>query len=110
MSDDTLSNQYSKDLEAVYEQNTKPVTITLTAIEVFAIVSAVEVSEIAVPASSDLLACAKAAAKKMQVCLDPNSSLFLHLKNGGDLEKSNSFSGENFLDTDFPLEKFNSYD
>jgi|SRR4028119_2284469 len=110
MSDDTLENEYSKDVDATYERNTKPVTIKLTAIEVFAIVSAVQISENAIPELSPLGACAKEAAKKMHDCLDPNSLLSLHLNKGWDLEESNSFSGSNFPAEDFPLEGFISYD
>ena len=103
MSDDTLRDEYSKDLKATYERNTKPVTITLTAIEVFAIVSGVQLAQSVMPKLSPLANCAKEAAKKMHDHLDPNSLLALHLKEGWDLEKSNSSSGRNFPAEDFPL-------
>jgi len=110
MSDDTLKDEYSKDMKATYERNTKPVTITLTAIEVFAIVSAVQFSESVIPELSSLGACAKEVAKKMHHCLDPNSLLFLHLDKGWNLEKSNNSSGRNFPAEDFPPERIISYD
>jgi hypothetical protein len=38
-------NEFSKDIIATQTQNLKPVTITLTAIEVFAVVSAVQFAD-----------------------------------------------------------------
>lgn len=75
-------DEFNKDLYATYEQNTKTVTITLTAIEVFAIVSAVQLSEHEIPALGPLMDCAKKSAKKMHACLDPNSLLSQHLNRG----------------------------
>jgi hypothetical protein len=107
--DDTSSIEYIKDLEATYERNTKPVTITLTAIEVFAIVSTIQIAKVAISELGSMGGCAQEAAKKMHDHLDPNSLLFLHLNEGWDLEKSNSSSGVNFPAEDFPLEEFTSY-
>jgi len=107
MSGDTVKDEYSKDLEATYKRNTKPVTITLTAIEVFAIVSAVQVADGVIPESSSLGKCAKDAAKKMQDCMDSNSLLYKHLNESWDSETSNIQSSGNFLKTS-PTERFTS--
>jgi hypothetical protein len=104
------NDEFSKDLLATQRRNLKPVTVTLTAIEVFAIVSAVQISENAIPELSSLGACAKEAAKKMQDCLDPDSLLFLHLNKGWDLEESYISSGGNLSAEDFPPEGFTDYD
>ena len=85
----------------------KPVTITLTEIEVFAIVSAVQLAESVMPKLSNFGNCAKDAAKKMHDCLDSNSVLFQHLNKGWNLETSNNQSSINFLETS-PLEGFTS--
>ncbi len=81
-------NEFSKDMEATYARNTKPVTIMLTAIEVFAIVSVVQASENVNPALSSFGKCAQEAAKKMHDCLDPDSLLALHLNKAWDGEKN----------------------
>ena len=86
MTGNTTEDEFCKSLDATYAQNTKPVTITLTAIEVFAIVSVVQISENAIPALSSLGDCAQEAAKKMHACLDQNSLLAQHLNKGWDLE------------------------
>jgi hypothetical protein len=100
--------EFSKDLIATQTRNSKPVTITLTAIEVFAVVSAVQFAESIIPKSSPLGNCAKDAAKKMHDCLDSNSLLSQHLNKswGGDV--SNNFSSGNFPPESSPLEGFES--
>jgi predicted DNA-binding transcriptional regulator YafY len=60
----------------------KLITITLTEIEIFAIVSAVQLAESVMPELSDLGSCAKDAAKKMHECMDSNSVLYQHLNKG----------------------------
>ena len=81
-------NECSKDIDATYARNTKPVTVTLTAIEIFAVVSAVQASENANPALSPLGGCAQEAARKMHDCLDPNSLLSLQLNKAWNGEKN----------------------
>ena len=78
-------NEYSKDLMATVERNTKPVTITFTAIEIFAIVSTIQVADAEneiIPKNSPLCSYAKEVAKKMHDHLDPNSLLSLQLNEG----------------------------
>jgi hypothetical protein len=79
MSGDTANNEYNKGLQATYARNTKPVTITLTAIEVFAVVSVIQASEKTNPALTSLGRCAEEAARKMHGCLEADSQLSLHL-------------------------------
>jgi hypothetical protein len=88
--------EFSKDLTATRTRNLKPVTITLTAIEVFAVVSAVQLAESTISKSSPLGKCAKDAAKKMHNCLDLNSLLSQHLSQGWGGDVSNIFSSGNF--------------
>jgi len=109
MNGDTAKNEFSKDLIATIAteaRNTKPVTITLTAIEVFAIVSTIQIAKVAISELGSMGGCAKDAAKKMHYCLDPKSLLFLHLNEGWDLGKSDNFEGKNFPAEDFSLEGF----
>ena len=84
--------EFSKDIIATQTRNLKPVTITLTAIEVFAVVSAVQFAESIIPESSSLGKCAITAAKKMHDCLESNSLLSQHLNQGWGGEGSNNFS------------------
>jgi hypothetical protein len=100
--------EFSKDLIATQTRNLKPVTITLTAIEVFAVVSAVQLAKSVIPELSSLGNCAKDAAKKMHSCMDSNSLLYQHLNQGWDLEISNRFSSGNFPPENSPLEGFKS--
>jgi hypothetical protein len=104
----TEETEFSKDLIATQTRNAKTVTITLTAIEVFAVVNAVEFAVSLNPKSSLLGKCAKDAAKKMYDCLDPNSLLSQHLKKiwGGDV--SYNFSSGNLPHESSPLEGFES--
>ena len=87
MNGDTAKNEFSKDLIATEARNTKQVTITLTEIEVFAIVSTLQLAKVGFYESGSIGECAKDAAKKMHDCLDPNSLLFLQLNKGWDLKK-----------------------
>jgi hypothetical protein len=98
--------EFSKDLIATQTRNLKPVTITLTAIEVFAVVSAVQFAESVIPESSPLGKCAKDAAKKMHDCLDLNSLLSQYLNKGWGGEVSHNFSSGNFPTESSPLEGF----
>jgi len=98
--------EFSKDLIATLTRNTKPVTITLTAIEVFALVSAVQFAESIIPNSSSLGKCAKDAAKKMHDCLDSNSLLSQHLNENWDGDVSHNFLSGNFPTESSPLEGF----
>lgn len=91
MSGDTMKDEFSKDLIATQARNLQPVTLTLTAIEIFAIVSTVQAAEgenAIIPKRSPLDNFAKEVAKKMHRCLDPKSLLFLHLKEGWKLGES----------------------
>ena len=81
----------------------KSVTITLTEIEPFAIISAVQLAESVMPELSDLGNYAKDTAKKMHDCMDTNSLLYQHLNKGWNSETSNNQSFINFLETS-PLE------
>jgi hypothetical protein len=63
----------------------KLITITLTEVEVFAIVSAIQLAQSVIPESSDLGSCAKDAAKKMHKRM-ANSALYQHLNKGWDLD------------------------
>jgi hypothetical protein len=100
------ATEFSKDLIATQTRNLKPVTITLTAIEVVALVSAVQLAESAIPKLSSLGNCAKDAAKKMHDCLDATSLLYLHLNEGWDVDVSDNFSSGNFPPETYPLEGF----
>ena len=91
MKDNTTEDEFCKSLDATFARNTKPVTVTLTAIEVFAIVSAVQFSELAIPELRSLRDCAQEAAKKMHACLDQNSLLAQHLNKGWELEGVSSY-------------------
>ena len=91
MKDNTTEDEFCKSLDATFARNTKPVTVTLTAIEVFAIVSAVQFSEFASPELRSLGDCAQEAAKKMHACLDQNSLLAQHLNKGWELEGVSSY-------------------
>jgi hypothetical protein len=104
----TEETEFSKNLIATQTRNEKPVTITLTEIEVFAVVNAVEFATSLIPKSSSLGKCAKDTAKKMHACLDPNSLLSQHLKKnwGGDV--SYNFSSGNIPAESSPLEGFES--
>jgi hypothetical protein len=85
MNGDIEKNEFSKDLIAAQARNEQPVTITLTAIEVFAIVSIVQVAEEGngiIPKMSPLGNFAKEVAKKKHNHLDPNSLLSLQLNKG----------------------------
>ena len=91
MSGDTTKDEFSKDLVATRSRNVKPVTLTLTAIEIFAIVSVVQAAEgenAIIPKKSSLGNFAQEVAKKMHDHLDPNSLLSLHLKEGWKLGES----------------------
>jgi hypothetical protein len=103
----TKEIEFSKDLIATVTRNSKPVAITLTAIEVFAIVSAVQFARGEIPESGSLGELALKTAKKMHDCLDPNSLLSLQLNKGWDLEKFGILSQHHSsLTEDFPLEGF----
>jgi hypothetical protein len=85
----TKETEFSKDLIATETRNLKPVTITLTEIEVFAIVSTVQAAEAGnaiIPKKSPLGNFAKEVAKKMHDHLDPESLLSLQLNEGWELE------------------------
>jgi hypothetical protein len=85
MNDDTKKIEFSKDLLLTKARNEQPVTITLTAIEVFAIVSTVQAAELGyaiIPEGSSLYNFAKEVAKKMHNHLDPTSLLSVHLSEG----------------------------
>lgn len=86
MSGDTVKDEYSKDLIATHARNSRSVTITLTEIEIFAIVSTIQSAEIAIPELGAMGEFVKATAKKMQNSLNPESLLFLQLKEGWELE------------------------
>ena len=89
MKGNTTEDEFCKSLDATYAQNTKPVTITLTALEVFAIVRAmrvIQLSALVIPALSGLGDCAQEAAKKMHACLDQDSLLAQQLNKGWNLE------------------------
>ena len=91
MSGDTVKDEFSKDLVATQARNLKPVTLTLTAIEFFAIVSTVQAAEgenAIIPKRSPLGNFAKEVAKKMHDHLDQNSLLSLHLNQGWELGES----------------------
>ena len=105
----TEENEFSKDLIDTRARNLKPVTITLTAIEVFAVVNAIRFSESIIPKSSPLGKCAKDAAKKMHDCLDSNSLLSRDLNEGWGGEASDNFSSGNFPPESSPLESFTDY-
>ncbi len=78
-------DEYSKDLMATFERNTKPVTITFTAIEIFAIVSTIQFANAGneiLSQNSPLCSYAKEVAKKMHDHLDPESLLSLQLSDG----------------------------
>jgi hypothetical protein len=96
--------EFRKDIEAPETRNLKPVNITLTAIEIFAIVGTIN----GIPEFGSYHECAKEAAKKMHNCLDPNSLLVRHLNEILVSEKSDNFRGENFPAEDFPPEGFGS--
>jgi len=100
----TEKTEFSKALIATQTRNLKPVTITLTAIEVFAVVSAVQLAESVIPEFSSLGNCAKDAAKKMHDCLDSNSLLSQHLNEGWGGEVCNNFSSGNFKNESSPIE------
>ena len=100
------STEFSKDLTATETRNLKPVTITLTAIEVFAVVSAVQLAKSLIPKLSPLGNCATDAARKMHNCMDLNSLLYQHLNQDWDGETSNNFSSGNSPREDFPPEAF----
>jgi hypothetical protein len=102
----TEKTEFSKDLIATQTRNLKPVTITLTAIEVFAVVSAVQFAQSVIPESSSLGNYAIATAKKMHDCLDSNSLLSQHLNKGWGGEVSHNFSSGNFPTESSPLEGF----
>ena len=86
MDSNTVKDEFSKDLVATKARNSKQVTITLTAIEVFAIVSAIQATNSACSQLGTMGECAVAVAKKMHDCLDPDSLLSLHLTEGWELE------------------------
>jgi hypothetical protein len=105
----TESDEFSKDLAATQTRNLKPVTITLTAIEVFAVVSAIQFAKSVIPDCSSLGNCATEAARKMHNCMDSNSLLYQQLNEGWDGETSNNletskFSPGNYFTEDFPPE------
>ena len=76
-------NEFSKDLTATLTQNLKPVTVTLTAIEVFAVVSAIQLAKSSrIPESSPLGKCAEDAARTMHNCMDSDSLLYQQLSQG----------------------------
>jgi len=102
----TESDEFSKDLAATQTRNLKPVTITLTAIEVFAVVSAIQLAKSVIPNCSSLGNCATEAARKMHNCMDSNSLLYEQLNEGWDGETSHLFSSGNFPGEDFPPEIF----
>jgi hypothetical protein len=81
----TGQNEYSEDLMTTVERNTKPVTITLTAIEIFTIVNTIQIADAEDGIiSKDSLLCsyAREVARKMHDHLDPNSLLFLQRDKG----------------------------
>jgi len=86
MSSDTVNDEYSKDLIATHARNSRSVTITLTEIEIFAIVSTIQSAEIAIPELGFTGGFIKATAKKMQNSLKPESLLFLQLSEGWESE------------------------
>ena len=89
MKDNTTEDEFIKSLDATYARNTKPVTITLTALEVFAIVTAIraiQMSKLTISELSGLGDCTKEAARKMHECLDQNSLLAQPLNEGWNLE------------------------
>jgi len=80
------ADEFSKDLIATRTRNSKSVTLTLTAVEIFAIVSTIQISKAAISELGSMGECAKGAAKKMHDYLDPNSLLSRHLNEGWKLE------------------------
>jgi hypothetical protein len=86
MNGNTTKNEFSKDLIATRSPNVEPVTLTLTAIEIFAIVSTIQIAKVAISEPGSIGECAKGAAKKMHDHLDPNSLLSLQLNEGWELE------------------------
>jgi hypothetical protein len=98
------ADEYSKDLEATKARNDPPVTIELTAMEVFAVVNAVRFAETIIPPSSPLGDVARLVAKKMHDSLDSNSLLSQHLT-VWDEDISANFSSGNFPPEDL-LEGF----
>jgi hypothetical protein len=82
--------------------NLQPITLDLTEIEIFAIVSTVQIAAVAIPQHSLFRGFAKQVAKKMHDSLDPNSQFFLHLKKGWDSEEADKSS----LYQNFPQENF----
>jgi len=83
---DTLRDEYSKDMIATEARNSRPVTITLTELEIFAIVSTIQCAENAIPELGSMGEFVTATAKKMHNLLNPESLLFLQLKEGWESE------------------------
>jgi hypothetical protein len=81
------ADEYSKDMDATRARNLKPVTVTLTAIEIFAFVSTIQIAQSAISELGTLGECAVEAAKKMHGCLEFGSLLSLHLNEGWQLEE-----------------------
>ena len=86
MDSNTVKYEFSKDLIATKARKLKQVTITLTAIEIFAIVSTIQIAKSSISELGSIGECAKQAAKKMHDCLDPNSLPSLLLNKGWELE------------------------
>jgi len=83
---DTLIDEYSKDMIATQARNSRPVTIILTELEIFARVSTIQSAEIAIPELGVLAEFVTSAAKKMHNSLNPESLLSLQLKEGWESE------------------------
>jgi hypothetical protein len=104
---DSKTGEKSEDLIAPEtQQNSKLITLDLTELDIFAIVSTVQLAGNEIREDSLLYDAAKQVAKKMHDYLDPNSPLFFQLKKGWASERPKNSSLKNFLTENFPIEGF----